>query len=930
VIPARCDNLAAARRSIARSRFVTIGSTLGIARRAELALSVLDDPSRPPDDRRLAAAALVYLLERDDLIPDDLGALGMLDDDYVLRSVVRHLFPGDPSQGAHWAELAASVLQEVPLLENLRLTRGGANEAITWFDRANAYLAYRHVAAGGADPLVLVTPSAETSPTYALITLLAYALLDDLTTPSSSTASFSAGDVVCVDGKDHARFLGRSPGHTHLVTLEFRDGRRHISASWLHRLTPAPDWKGRLSKATCLPKGEEPVQRVFGWDDAIGMSAFASSVVFVGRRELAARMLGGLEANGIDLIERRLVTFLDRSGMPIDGGAAGPLVVSPSLEAVRGFCASGHAVRALLVHGARRLSAEKWHLPFLAFRQGRPAVVCWAEIAECSQITMDRLPRPLHVVCWTKDEIAEVVRMHVPGDNGPVPRELRPLARAARVPRVTETSVLRPPAEAKLAAQLSRVLRIVSERWASADFLTYRVAQIVGRLRDLLATTPTRGDLAKPVIRERLRQLDELWRDASEAYRHESAELEAAIGDISSLLEALDDGPLAKALALSATAKTIGTRPLHVICMDPMDAELAAEHLNRESSLVIRASSDLVTGEEVAWCVVPGWIRTRGALRVEQASPANLTLLLDDDERRKWSAFRTRAHPGGEGLAWQSAQAALQGTPAVPALPNEEFDSGLINVPSGALSAHRSNEIDCALVWLDDESLPRALPVDGRVLVLGSDRWVQRTPPELEPGDQIVLPTSYGDSDAQRLLARELMVAIDGRNPALVAKAREWRRCLEVLAQREDLDAEALSRRMARVGVQRGEQTVGAWLDELGSDIIQPQDPEPTLRALWTLIGPLARFSVEEVIEAGRALRRLHQQAGHATWAAWKGARPTVPVDDAWLMEWARKARTRAQRHVVDQVMEGRVARELIGWPIPDQVLRRGPPVVGG
>jgi hypothetical protein len=170
------------------------------------------------------------------------------------------------------------------------------------------------------------------------------------------------------------------------------------------------------------------------------------------------------------------------------------------------------------------------------------------------------------------------------------------------------------------------------------------------------------------------------------------------------------------------------------------------------------------------------------------------------------------------------------------------------------------------------------------------------------------------------------MSAIDGRNHELVTKAREWRRCLDALAQREELDAEALSRRMARIGVQRGEQTVSAWLDEIGSDIIQPQDPEPTLRALWAMIGPLARYPVEEILEAGRTLRRLHQQAGHATWAAWKGTRPLVPVDEGWLMEWARKARTRAQRHVVNQVSRGRVAPELIGWPIPDQVSSNAAP----
>jgi hypothetical protein len=225
--------------------------------------------------------------------------------------------------------------------------------------------------------------------------------------------------------------------------------------------------------------------------------------------------------------------------------------------------------------------------------------------------------------------------------------------------------------------------------------------------------------------------------------------------------------------------------------------------------------------------------------------------------------------------------------------------------------------VDCALVWLDGEPVPRALALEGRVLVLGTDHWIQRAPLGLEPDDQIVLPTGFGELDAGRLLSRELMAAIDERNHALVLKAREWRRCLDELVHREHLDVGALSTRLADVGVVRGEQTVEAWLSDSGSEVIQPNDAEVTLRSLWDLIGPLARYPLEEILEAGRTLRRLHQRAGHATWAAWKGTHLTLPVDDAWLGDWARKARARAQRHVVDQVARGSVPVDLVGWPVP-------------
>src|SRR5205085_1669227 len=114
-------------------------------------------------------------------------------------------------------------------------------------------------------------------------------------------------------------------------------------------------------------------------------------------------------------------------------------------------------------------------------------------------------------------------------------------------------------------------------------------------------------------------------------------------------------------------------------------------------------------------------------------------------------------------------------------------DSSTVDVPTPSPIPEGShiNEAECALVWLDGDQFPRALALEGRVLVLGSEQWIQRPPLALEPGDQIVLPASYGDSDARRLLSRELMTAIDARNPDLISRAREWRRCLDTLTERE-------------------------------------------------------------------------------------------------------------------------------------------------
>ena len=60
----------------------------GLQYRLELVAAVAGDGDRPDDQRLQAASAILYLNEIHDAIPDTLGYIGLLDDDFALRVVL--------------------------------------------------------------------------------------------------------------------------------------------------------------------------------------------------------------------------------------------------------------------------------------------------------------------------------------------------------------------------------------------------------------------------------------------------------------------------------------------------------------------------------------------------------------------------------------------------------------------------------------------------------------------------------------------------------------------------------------------------------------------------------------------------------------------------------------------------------------------------
>lgn len=106
------------------SATVHVVSLPGIRHRFELVSAVLEDSTRPEGDALGQQQRCSMSNEVRDVVPDTLGVIGMVDDDYALRVVLED-FGGDQGGSClHWSEKISSLWDDLPFLQGVNLQRG--------------------------------------------------------------------------------------------------------------------------------------------------------------------------------------------------------------------------------------------------------------------------------------------------------------------------------------------------------------------------------------------------------------------------------------------------------------------------------------------------------------------------------------------------------------------------------------------------------------------------------------------------------------------------------------------------------------------------------------------------------------------------------------------------------------------------------------
>lgn len=898
-----------------RERMSAVVSLPGIRHRFELVAAILEDRSRQENERARAGAAVLYVEEVDDVIPDTLGVIGMVDDDYALRVVLEEVGGDQSGPCLHWSEKISSLWDDLPFLQGVNLQRGDSPISVTWLDRVNSYVSYSHVMGSEKAMLVLLQPSIACSPLHVIVSLLGLLVLDAVTSSQSKAHALRVGQTYELDNFV-LRFEGvaAGPPAPGWLSLRMRDGVVYQPPGLADRMVPVdPRRLSSLREFSSRPRtaSTDPMQRFFGWDAAIGPASISSRLVLVASRQRALDLLEGVQSNGVRLLDHGLVRFA--GAVPGDVETHGSLVlVVPSLSAARPLLDRGVRVQAILVDGYERLHRGRHELPFLINRQGAPPIISWSATGYYPTAPPTWLPSHKRLEV-SSDDLAGILEL----DDASADLGHASLWEAATGIGVRARVTPAPAAEVAVVDAIDEYLQAVRTSQALPEYWQYHLTTLARTLRALVTSTPAEWSDIMRFASAWSSSIDEKWSSLRPSAIAALADLRDAEKRVLKLIGDVPDAINSRATALAAFLSDRAQAESHwyLVCDRPEQAKAAAAVLR---TLGLRGVEPALLRDLAvcSTCLVAGWVSSSFARRLWAHTPRAIVALTDESDRRRWErAAESQRQPGG-----QSLLGAVGGLRAVPSGPTssspvvEEDRHADDDVDAGWGTEER---VPCVFLWVTGESKAKVLEPHGRVVVEEGDVVRERVAARLRPDDRAILGLGTSRWSPADEFTGAVIDAVETSQPELVKTAKEWRRALRQLVEAQRLSTSQLRARLAAVGVGREDQTLEGWLDIDRASPIAPRGLRTELAALWQLVEQHAEHSLDDVAAACARLRALRAASGRALLQLWKGRKVELGVDEASLEDLVDRLRQEVQVYEVEAVTLGEVPQAMLGWWIP-------------
>lgn len=891
----------------------------GVPHRLELVAALLEDVGRPLAQRQRAAAAILYVDEQRDAIPDGLGAIGLLDDDYALQLTLEQLDDDQRDEQAHWTERISSLWDDLPFLRGVRLRRNGDPIATTWLDRISSFLCYNHALERSGDPLILVQPSVACSPVHTLVSLLGLLVLDGLTSSSSPFGSLRVGRVYEIDGQFRVRYGGvlEGPPAPGWLRLEFRDQTRYTPPALAARMVASD---GRLSSGRSFSHYDsEPIQKFFEWDEAIGTASLGSRILLVTSRERAMELLAGITSNGVSLLNDRLVRFV--SAQPTEELArSGLILVTPTLERVRTVLSEPVKAHAIVVDGYQRLRRGRYALPFLQMQSPAPPIIVWSTRGYFPEHMPSWFPehRTLHV---DPDDLPSILELDdsPDGDEAPGRASLRQAANAGKPEAILVTT---PEEERHLLALINELFDSIGAS-SLPGYWRYRLFSAMTTLRALISATPAQwpeilsyASKAKDAIEQEWIKLRPVRTQSFVPLRHR---LDDIVGKIQLVPSNLNSKASALVELLGDERNGTGWR---LVCDRPEQVRVSGRMLRAESIQAVKPTRvrDLGVCQD---CLVVGWRNLSLGRRLQAHTPRRLVALVDETEARKWSRLTARGRQL-EGKSVLDALGSRDRSRPAPAAPDRSPEAEHPEDERGwsDLRLERTPglaQVGCSVIWLADESEGKVLPRRSRVLVQAGDDIREVSADRIVAGDRVVLGTGRERWSPAAEFTQAVVEALEASRPELIDDAREWRRALTVLVETRRWSTAQLRVRLGQAGVNRTIQTLEGWLRLDHADPIGPQHLARELEAMWPIIGAYSRRARSQVEEACQRLRSLRWEAGRALLRLWRGRSVNLGLEGTHLEEIVERLQESVQAYEVEEVRLGAVPAGLLGCWVDDE-----------
>lgn len=892
----------------------------GMRHRFELVAAILEDTARLLEkERARAAAAVLYVDEVRDVVPDTLGVIGLVDDDYALRLVLEEL--GGDQSGAylHWSERISSLWDDLPFLQGVNLQRGDSPISVTWLDRVNSYVSYSYVLGSETATLILLQPSIACSPLHAIVSLVGLLVLDAVTSSQSKAHALRAGQTYELDSFV-VRFEGvAGPPAPGWLRLRMREGVVYQPPGLADRMVPVDARRlSSLRDFSARPRtaSTDPMQRFFDWDAAIGPASISSRLVLVASRQRALDLLEGVQSNGVRLLDHGLVRFL--GAVPDDVETHGTLVlVVPSLSTARLLLDRGIRVQAILVDGYERLHRGRHELPFLINRQAAPPIISWSPTGYYPAAPPSWLP-PHKRLEVSSDDLTSILELEDAGaDAGHAS-----LWEAATGMIVRSRLTPAPPAEVAVVEAIDAYLQAIRSAQALPEYWQYHLVTLARTIRTLVSSTPAEWSEIQRFATAWSSSIDEKWSSLRPSAIAALADLRKAEKHVLRLIGEAPDAVNSRAAALAAFLSDPAQTECHwyLVCDRPEQAKAAASVLRAMGlpgvePVLLR---DLAV---CSTCVVTGWVSSSFARRLWAHTPREIVTLTDENDRQRWEhAAESQRRPGGESLlgAVGGLRSATCPASSPPVVQDDHYGDEDGNTGWGT-----DDRVPCVFLWVTGEFEAKVLEPGGRVVVEEGDVVRERVAARLRPDDRVILGLGTSRWSPAEEFTGAVIDAVQTSHPALVKTAKEWRRALRRLVETQRLSVSQLRARLAGVGVAREDQTLDGWLDIDRASPIAPRGLRTELAALWPLVQQHAEPSLDDVAAACAHLRALRTASGRALLQLWKGRTVELGVDETRLGQLVDRLRQEVRVYEVEALTLGEVPRAMLGWWIPPTLAGR-------
>lgn len=900
---------------------VNVVSLPGIQYRFELVAAILEDHSLPDRERARAAAAVLYVDEVRDVVPDTLGVIGMVDDDYALRIVLEEVGRDQSGACLHWSEKISSLWDDLPFLQGVNLQRGDSPISVTWLDRVNSYVLYSHVMGAEKAILVLLQPSIACSPLHAIVSLLALLVLDTVTSSHSKAHDLRAGQTYELDNFV-VRFEGvAGPPVAGWLRLQMRDGVVYQPPGLADRMVPvAPRGLSWVRKFCSRPRtaSADPMQRFFDWDAAIGPASISSRLVLVASRQRALDLLQGVQSNGVRLLDHGLVRFVGAVPEVVETHGTLLLVV-PSLSTARLLLDRGIRVQAVLVDGYERLHRGRHELPFLINRQSAPPIISWSATGYYPAAPPTWLP-PYKRIEVSSDDLAGILELDDASEDLGYASLWEAATGIVAQARVTPAS----PTEVAVVDAIDKYLQAIRTSQALPEYWQYHLTTLARTLRMLVVATPAEWSEIKRFASAWSSSTDEKWSSLRPSAIAALVDLREAEKRVLKLIGDVPDAINSRAAALAVFLSDSGVaeRQWHLVCSRPEQAKVAASALRALGLHSVKPAllRDLAV---CSACVVAGWVSSSFARRLWAHTPRAIVALTDEDDRRRWErAAESQRQAGGQSLLG-TVGGGLRSAPSLARSSQVVEDDRQADDDEADAGWGADERVPCVFLWLTEESEAKVLEPDGRVVVEEGDVIRERVADRLRPDDRVILGPGTSRWSPADEFTGAVIDAVETSHPELVRTAKEWRRTLRQLVEAQELSTSQLRARLSAVGVGREDQTLEGWLDIERASPIAPRGLRTELAALWPLVEQHAEYSLDDVTAACARLRALRTASGRALLQLWKGHTVELGVEDAWLDEIVGRLRQEVQVYEVEAVTLGEVPRAMLGWWIPPTLAGR-------